>query len=318
MSVFGKFRRKRRWKKNTLVIGPSEPVDGDSLGCTIALIRHLRKQGKTAYTLPTLTMFPQLEWMLSEDDLHPACRQHCSPEYTTDDLQSAYNLVRGSWCPDEIVLLDGQVGRLGFDPGSVPVYTIDHHVQLGTCDDKSAYIQPAPATGCLLVDEFGVVEPILAVSIFTDTWWLRENMPADAIGSLNTLYKRGGLTNELLCEYQQKIQVRKDPAVLDALLNCERHVKGNTVLAIMKDSDPNIHRGILCELGEYYSHLCVVRGDGYASLRSKDRVANLAQLGARFGGGGHKGKAVARLSLDDRTRLFDFWRQFLLEVGEVA
>src|SRR5262249_13157967 len=63
----------RRWASRTLVVGPAEPVDGDSVSCTKALLNHLRKMGKEAYTLPTLAMYAQIEWILNAADLHPAC-----------------------------------------------------------------------------------------------------------------------------------------------------------------------------------------------------------------------------------------------------
>jgi endoglucanase len=42
------------------------------------------------------------------------------------------------------------------------------------------YIPPVFSVGCLLIDRFGIVDPILAVSILTDTFWFRQNMPAKA------------------------------------------------------------------------------------------------------------------------------------------
>lgn len=305
--------RKKRFKKKTLVVGPSEPVDGDSLASTLALIRYLRKQGKQAYTLPTLTMFPQLAWMVEAGDIHPACVDKCATNFTTDNLQAMFDAVCAVDKPDEIVLVDGQVGRIGFDTRDVPVYIVDHHVDSGSRDDKDAYIQQAPAVGCLLIDKFGIYEPILAVSIFTDTYWLRENQPADAIDSLARLRKHGGLTNELLVFYQQKLRVPKDPRILHALRKCDLYIEGDAAMAIVESPEKDIHRGVTGDLGYYYSNLCVVRGDGYTSMRTNNPDVDLAALGARFNGGGHKGKAVARLSGMMATPN-NLWREFTNEI----
>src|SRR4030095_6464548 len=165
----------RRWASRTLVVGPAEPVDGDSVSCTKALLNHLRKMGKEAYTLPTLAMYAQIEWILSVEDLHPACFALTSEHLTTGDLQRAFDALIAVWKPEEIVLVDGPVSQLGFDPRGIPVVTIDHHTSNGARDDEQAYIQPAPSAGCLLIEHFGIYDPILLVSILADTFWLSQN-----------------------------------------------------------------------------------------------------------------------------------------------
>jgi len=312
-NLFGKLNRKRRWKERTLVVGPCEPVDGDSLACVLAVIRHLRKQGKEAYTLPTTAMFPQLAWMVSAEDIHPACLSSCGPQFTTDKLQEMFDRVCTEWQPDEIVLLDGQMGKLGFDQGNVPVYTIDHHVHAGKRDDQDAYIQPAPSAGCLLIEQFDIFEPILVVSILTDTFWLRENMPADAIDSLYALRKKGGLTNELLAEYQRKLMVKKNPAVLKAIRSCYMEMQGDAVFAVLDEKEKDIQRGVMGDLGYYFADLCVIRGDGYVSMRTSKSHAELGALAAQFGGGGHKTKAAATLPDRDCTAR-ELWQKFLANI----
>src|SRR2546421_720878 len=115
--------RTRRWSRRTLVVGPSEPVDGDSVACTKALINFLRSRGLEAYTLPTLAMFDQLAWILERDDFHPT-----NQSFVVRDLQKAYDALLGGWRPKEIVLVDGPRSRLGFDPRGVPVFNVDHHL----------------------------------------------------------------------------------------------------------------------------------------------------------------------------------------------
>src|SRR5215470_10425560 len=142
-ALFKRSTKARKWAAKTLVVGPSEPVDGDSVACTKALINHLRKLGLDAYTLPTITMYPQLQWILEPADLHPACRQSATARLTTDNLQQAYDTLLEVWRPDEIVVVDGQDDRLGFDRRGVPTFTIDHHLDHGTRDDETACIQSA-------------------------------------------------------------------------------------------------------------------------------------------------------------------------------
>jgi len=284
----------RRWASRTLVVGPAEPVDGDSVSCTKALLNHLRKMGKQAYTLPTLAMYAQIEWILNAADLHPACLPVTSEHLTTGDLQKAFDALIAVWRPEEIVLVDGPVSQLGFDPRGIPVFNIDHHMGKGAQDNGQAYIQPAPSAGCLLIRHFGVYDPILLVSILTDTFWLRQNHPSEAIESLCAL-REHGLTDELLIDIQHRLMVPKNPAIIDALRFCHLRHEGDAVMAVLKDANPEIHRGIMGELGYFFRYICVVRGDGYISFRTTDRSLKLRPLAEKWNGGGHENIAAGHL-----------------------
>lgn len=307
-----------RWKSKTLVVGPSAPVDGDSVASVKALILHLRKQGKQAYTLPTLAMTKQLEWILSRDDLHPALLPATSKQLTTANLQAAYDLLLTAWQPDEIVLLDGQLGNMGFDPRSVPVYTIDHHLDHGTCDDGSGYIQRAPAAGCLLIEHFGIYEPILAVAIITDTFWLRQNFPADAIRALHLL-TTNGLSNELLGKYQTCLKVPKSPEVIAALRTADLREIGDAVFCVItQEASLEIHRDVTAALGYYYCHLCVVGSNGYISFRTNNQHKNLRSLAARWGRGGHPQVCAGQLPSHDAGTIDRLYAEFMSEVLDPA
>jgi nanoRNase/pAp phosphatase (c-di-AMP/oligoRNAs hydrolase) len=285
-----------------LVVGPKEPVDGDSIASTKALINFLRSQGKQAYTLPTVAIYDQIDWLIEIADISPAAlaaapsvvdRYHDS---TTADLQKAYDAALAEFNPGEIILVDGQPEWLGFDTRGVKVYTIDHHVKNGTRNDQDAFIQKAPSAGGLLIDYFGIYDPILAVSLLTDTFWLRQNSPVKAVRLLAKLTENG-LTDELLVEMQRKLMVKKDPQIIEEMRhsNLSFSPDGESVVAFLKSNDPEIHRGIVGELGYFARHLCVVRADGYASLRTVDRNLDMAKLAGQFKGGGHHNVAAAHL-----------------------
>jgi hypothetical protein len=234
-----------RWKRRTLVVGPVQPVDGDSVSSTKALISHLRGLGLEAYTLPTRVMYRQLEWILESADFHPHTLRESNGSVTTDDLQKSFDSLIAEWRPDEIVLVDGPPEQLGFDSRGVPVYTIDHHITGGvTRDDGGAYIQPAPSAGCLLIEKFGIVDPILAVSILTDTFWFRHNMPAQAARCLAKLAENG-LTDTQLIDLQKKLMVRKDPRILTALNEADLRIAGDAAFAVLKTADVEIQQSPL-------------------------------------------------------------------------
>lgn len=294
---FRKFVPARKWAKRTLVVGPVSPVDGDSVACCRALVDFLRAKGLEAFTLPTVAMYPQIQWVLSKAHLHSSSHQLVCDKLTTPDLQAAYDALLKEWQPDEIILVDGQIDRLGFDPRGVRVFTIDHHTDNGTRDDKEAFIQPASSAGCLLIKRYGVYDPILVVSILTDTFWLRQNLPSEAIESLALLREHGGLTDQLLIDIQRQLKVPGDPAVIDAMRRCKLRTScDGAAFAVLDTDDPEIHRGVCAELGYFFNHLCVVRADGYASLRTSNDQVNLGVMAhGRWQGGGHPNMAAANL-----------------------
>jgi nanoRNase/pAp phosphatase (c-di-AMP/oligoRNAs hydrolase) len=310
-----RWRPGRVWAERTLVVGPVQPVDGDSVASTKALILHLRKLGKEAFTLPTVHMYKQLRWILHPSDLHPTCLPYVTEDLTTACVQQAYDALLEKWRPDEIVLVDGQAEKLGFDTRGVSVFTVDHHLGHGPRDDRNAYIQPAPAAGCLLIERFGICEPILAVAILTDTFWLRKNMPGRAVDALYAL-RRHGLTDEVLSAIQSELMVPKDPRVLEALRGCDLRYQGTAAFVVLKEKNPEIHRDVVGILGYTFRHLCVVRADGYVSLSTKDNAKSVRPIAIKYGGDGHRNSAAGYLQTLEPSVLDDLQARFMAEFGD--
>ena len=307
----------RKWAKRTLVVGPSQPVDGDSVATTAALIDYLRKQGLEAYTLPTIAMYKQIDWILSKEDIHPLCHSLLRDDLTTKDLQAAYDAVIAGWRPDEVVLVDGL--EQGFDTRGVKRYRIDHHLGEhgeGACDNEDAYVKLAPAAACLLIERFGICEPILAIAILTDTFWFRHNMPAAAVSYMDKLVQNG-LTDELLADYQKRLMVRKDSRILRAIQKSEMRTaaNGDAVFLVLEESDPEIHRGVMSELGYFCRHMCAVRGDGYVSFRTVDERIDLRPLATKYHGGGHANQAAGRdIDVENQAELERLFKDFVAAV----
>jgi nanoRNase/pAp phosphatase (c-di-AMP/oligoRNAs hydrolase) len=239
-------------------------------------------------------MYKQIAWVLDRDDFHPSVKELMNADFVTEDLQASYDALLKSWQPDEIVLLDGPVNKLGFDSRGVEVFNIDHHTAAGTQDDESAYIKRAPSAGCLLIDRYHIYDPILAVSILTDTFWLRQNDPASATHYLDLLVDHG-MTNEQLAEIQRRLKIQKDPVILKAIAEAEMRITGDTIFMVLKTADKEIHRGVMSECGYFSRHICVIRNDGYASLRTDDPNIDLRPLARKFSGGGHAAIAAVVL-----------------------
>ena len=303
---------KRSWSEKTLVVGPFEPVDGDSVASTAALLDHLRRKGLEVYTLPVLAMYKQLDWILGKDDIHPAIHELTSINFTTPDLQTAYDKLLESWRPDEVVLVDGQ--HLGFDTRGVPVYIIDHHIKESESekDSAGAFIKHAPSAGSLLIEHFGVVEPILAVSILTDTFWFRQNMPSEAVRHMARLCENG-LDDELLAAFQKRLMVRKNTRILRSMQDSDMRFSdcGNAAFLVLKDSDPETHRGVMAELGYFCRHMCTVRADGYVSFRTVDERIDLRSLGEKYGKGGHEQMAAGEVDVGNPEAIEQLYKDFM-------
>lgn len=309
-----------KWARRTLVVGPRAPVDGDSLACTVAVINHLRKMGLEAYTMPTLAMYHQIEWMISRDLIHPAAHQLMAADLTTTDLQAAYDAVAASWQPDEVLLLDGAESELGFDCRGVKLFRIDHHVGKGVRDDATGYVTKAPSVGCILIERYGIYDPILAVSILTDTFWFRHSNPAQALKYMGVLVDHG-LTDELLEEYQRKLLVRKDPRILRIIRSAQMRLGADNeaVFMVLVDSDPELHRGVMGELSYFFRHICVIRNDGYASFKTTDPDVDLRAVATIFGGGGHPNQAAAQeVNVNDDRLLDRMFAEFVAAVTKKA
>lgn len=306
-----KFMRARKWGKRILVVGPVSPVDGDSVSCCYAVVEKARANGLEAYTLPTVATYPQLDWILQKHHIHPALHGMVSEKLTTTDLQACYDALLRVWRPDEIVLVDGQPDRLGFNPRGVKVFTIDHHVDNGVQDDQDAYIQPGSSAGVHLIKKFGIYDAMLVVSILTDTFWLRQNLPSEAIEALYLLRKYGGLTDEVLIDLQRKLRVPGDPRVIDAIRAGQMHRTADSVFIVLKDTNPEVHRGVCAEMGYFFKHLCVVCGNGYVSFRTADPEVNVAVLAReRWSGGGHPNMAAGRVQVDKEEQLSNLHEDF--------
>jgi nanoRNase/pAp phosphatase (c-di-AMP/oligoRNAs hydrolase) len=302
--LFTGVRTGHRWSKHTLVVGPSQPVDGDSVACTKAMINFLRKRGLEAYTLPTLTMYKQLAWILQSDDYHKAALSAAHQDFTVDNLQEAFDTLIATWRPDEILLLDGPLTRLGFDPRGITVFNVDHHIVDEEHDDRDAFVHVAPSVGCLLIEKYRVFDPILAVSILTDTFWLRQNMPAQAAHYLGILSEHG-LTDDVLADMQRKLMVRKDAQIVVAMNEADMRIEGEIAFLVLKDERPEIHRGVMAELGYFCHHICVVRPDGYVSFKTENSDIDLRPLATKYGGGGHKTVAAGQLPSGFTTDLLE-------------
>jgi nanoRNase/pAp phosphatase (c-di-AMP/oligoRNAs hydrolase) len=299
------------------VVGPAQPVDGDSIASTKALIDHLRKSGRQAFTLPTLAMYSQIDWILSRNDIHPGCHGLMKPDLTTDNLQAAYDAVlAANWIPDEVVLVDGN--STGFDTRGVAVYTIDHHIKPGAAevDNEKSFIKAAPSVGCILIEHFGIVEPILSVSILTDTFWFRQNNPAEAISHMGVLVANG-LTNELLSSYQKRLMVHKDSSILAVMRESDMRfaLEGEAAFVVLDVAEPELHRGVMAELGYFCHHMCVVRSDGYVSFRTTDDTIDLRPLAQKYAGGGHAKQAAGMVDANDSILLDQLFEDFVAVVA---
>jgi nanoRNase/pAp phosphatase (c-di-AMP/oligoRNAs hydrolase) len=194
----------------------------------------------------------------------------------------------------------------------VKFFCIDHHTVRQNSDDGGSLIRPAPSAGCILIETLNILEPILAVSILTDTFWLRYNQPSSALKSFARLAQHG-LTDALLADYQRKLMVKKDSQILETLRTADMRFfdEGRAVFVVLTDPNPEIHRGVLGELGYFCQHICVIRGDGYVSMKTGSPQLDLKTLAMKYSGGGHNEMAAFKLDSASSEVVEQIYRDFV-------
>jgi phosphoesterase RecJ-like protein len=283
----------------TIRIFPHENMDGDTLGSAVALCLALRARGKDCAVvisekIPDNIAF--IEYGCTVDSRQPA------PE--GDALSEGYDLA---------ILMD--VGETERIPGRDDLFALadetmcfDHHVSSRMIYDYNYVDVAAAATGELVYEVLHAMEAVpdvraataLYVGIVTDTGRFQyTNTTPHTHRVTAELLDIGVQPNEVSTEVYQNIRMEKILLETAVISTMETVADGRGVVAYMTN-------GMLAETGAIEEEtegiaekLRGIRGvevsvfvreteDGRTkgSLRSK-REYDVAELAARFGGGGH-------------------------------
>lgn len=275
-----------------LIVAHANP-DGDAIGSTLALGMGLRQLGKEVV-------------MFNEDPL----------PYSLRSLPHVSELVRKIPLAADIdlaIMVDcSQPHRAGksFEEIAphVPLMIIDHHMINGAAPEENCIDVNAAATGHVvyeLLTRMSVkITPEIATLVYTtvvmDTGFFRysnttssvfelaaelvrlgaspsevsqsalENCPVAQVRLLPLVLETmtlefGGQCATLVLTQQMLEEAQATPDMAESFINYARAIEGVEVAVLFRERDPGVYK---------------------VSLRSKKRV-NVAEVAARFGGGGH-------------------------------
>jgi len=272
--------------KDSLVVGHVNP-DGDSLSSIKAVLNHLRSNGKTAVAKVEGTIPEHLSWILSEDDLPKEI-----PEI------------------EQTIVLDSGYSedRIGFEIKE-PFICIDHHdTRLDEHNPrKKIYVIKRCSTAAILALDFGIIDDVLLVGLYTDTLFMREwNEIMDVGRKLN-------ITNEKAQQILTSIRPIRYSQALLGLKTAKLHkCRNGFMIAEVDEQDQIVVSEIMDTLFRYYENVCLVDGMNKARLRTSNQnlidSGKLADLAKVMGGGGHNFAAAVDVS-GKKTTLFAIIKQ---------
>ena len=272
--------------KDSLVVGHMNP-DGDSLSSIKAVLNYLRSNGKIAVAKISGAIPEHLSWILSDADLPrniPEVEQtvvlDCAP--TEDRIGFAVN---GS-----IINIDHHASRIE-----------EHNTR------KKIYVLNRCSTAAALVLDFGIINDVLLVGLYTDTLFMR---------SWNEILKVAGKIEVADDRAEQILSSIRPTRYMQALLgikNAKIHkCRNGFVIAEIDEVDPIVVSEIMDTLFRYSENVCLVDGNNKARLRSSNKnlvdSGKLADVAHIFGGGGHNFASGCDVS-GKKTTLFAVVKQ---------
>ena len=280
--------------KDSLVVGHMNP-DGDSLSSVKAMINHLRDNGKTAFAKVVGKVPEHLEWILPEED-----RPKTLPEV------------------EQTIVLDcgPEPDRVGFDIEG-PVVNIDHHATREDAHSprKKVYVLDRCSTAAALILDFGIVDSILLVGLYTDTLFMR------AWNELMKCFKRINVSDEKAHLMLSACRPTRDRRAFAALQKANIHrCRNGFLIAEVEEEDPEVVQEVAGTLFRYSESFCLIDGKNNVKLRTSNESLDVGSIAKIFGGGGHP--FAAGFNADGkRTALLALLKQLKIEpvdMGEVV
>jgi len=271
--------------KDSLVVGHVNP-DGDSLSSTKAMINYLRDNGKIAVAKVVGKIPEHLEWILPEDD-RPI------------DLPKVQQTIVLDCGPES--------DRVGFDIEG-PVINIDHHDTRANAHNprKRIYVLDRCATAATLILDFGFVDPILLVGLYTDTLFIR------AWNELMKCFKKIKVSDEKAHLMLSACRPTRDRRAFSALQKADIHrCRNGFLIAEIDEEDPDVVQEVASTLFRYSESFCLIDGKNNVKLRTSNESLNVGSIAEIFGGGGHpfaagfnaEGKRTALLALIKQLKI---------------
>jgi nanoRNase/pAp phosphatase (c-di-AMP/oligoRNAs hydrolase) len=272
--------------RDSLVVGHVNP-DGDSLSSMKAVLNHLRANGKVAVAKVAGTVPENLAWIMGEEDL-------------PRKIPKVEQTIVLDCAPTE--------ERIGFKVVE-PIVNIDHHFTRRSehAPNQQVFILERCSTAAALVLDFGIIDEMLLVGLWTDTMFIND------WNEVLKVAKKLELSDERAKEILVAIRPVRYTKALLGIKNAKLHKCRNGFLIVETDEDdPVVLSEMMETLFRYSENVCLVGGDGQARLRTSNKdlidTGKLAEISHIFGGGGHPYACVAIVN-GRRKTLFSVIKQ---------
>lgn len=247
--------------RDSLVVGHANP-DGDSLSSVKAVLNHLRAAGKTAVARVIGKVPEHLSWILPEED-------------TPKDLPEV----------EQTIVLDcgPEPERVGFEV-SGPVINIDHHITRAEAHNprKKTYVLDRCSTAAALILDFGIVDDILLVGLYTDTLFMR------SWNELQRCFKKFKISDEKAQLMLSSCRPMRDKKAFAALQKAKIHrCRNGFLIAEIDETDPAVVLEVASTLFRYSESFCLIDGNNMVKLRTSNENLDVGSIAKIFGGGGH-------------------------------
>jgi len=250
---------------DSLVVGHVDP-DGDSLSSIKAVINFLRKNGKTAYAKVQGRVPEHLSWIVPESD-------------RVDDIPEV----------EQIIVLDcaPTTGRIGFDV-LLPCINIDHHI---TRKDEHSpknkvYVLDRCSTAAALILDFGIIDDILLVGLYTDTFFVR------SLNEVFQAFSKLEIEDDTATEILSAIKPHRYMQALLSIQDAKIHKCRNGFMIVeVEETDQAVVSEIMDTLFKYSENVVLIDGLTKARLRTSNKQliesGKIAEIANIFSGGGH-------------------------------
>ena len=318
-STFEEIGRAFRQYHTIAVLSHVRP-DGDALGSQLALALSLQQLGKHVHVWNE-------DGMLEKYSFLPRAELMGTPPATAQDVDLAVALDTA---------IQNRLGTAGQAIRSAKLWiNIDHHVSNPGYGDLVHIDPTAPATGQILFElikseklplDHDIAEN-LYVAISTDTGSFQYPNTTARTFEIAAELVRVGLKVGTISQQVYENYPRRRIELLRELLSTMRFNSDGRVASFALTLKTAVERGVIPEDNEgLIDHLRAIRGvlvavffeelaDGKVrvSMRSKSEDVDVCAICEKFGGGGHKLAAGARI----RGTLADVEERVLKEIGNV-
>ncbi len=267
--------------------------DGDGIGSLLALTLALKAQGKTVWPYLDDPIPDFLDWLPGKELIR-------------------YELPKGNhWTA--IVLDCGEASRVGDESGAwvaglSEVIVLDHHEISGTLGTRR-YVEITFATAAIVFKLLGLmgvsldqeIATNLYVAIFSDTGGFRyQQTNAETFSMAKKLIEAGVNPAEVAQRLTENFPLSRFCLLKQALSRLELKASGRVALSYLSNDDYLSCQAKKADSDDFATMFRTIRGvevsalikeyqpgEVTVSLRSRGRI-NVAELAARFGGGGHR------------------------------